>query len=58
LQKAKQHHKACKDNQEKVATMKIGVQERTSLKGGQTFHEDDDHHAQRESYKARKSTEK
>jgi hypothetical protein len=37
LQEAKQHHKAHKDNQEKVATMKIGAQERTSLEGGQTF---------------------
>jgi hypothetical protein len=25
LQEAKKHHKACKDNQEKVATMKIGA---------------------------------
>jgi len=38
LQEAKQHHNARKDNQEKVATMKIGAQERTSLEGGQTFH--------------------
>jgi hypothetical protein len=37
-QEAKQHHKARKDNQEKVATVKIGAQERTSLEGGQTFH--------------------
>jgi hypothetical protein len=35
LQEAKQHHKAHKDNQEKVAT--IGAQERISLEGGQTF---------------------
>jgi hypothetical protein len=37
LQKAKQHHKARKDNQEKVATLKI-PKEKTSLEGGQTFY--------------------
>jgi hypothetical protein len=37
LQKAKQHHKARKDNQEKVAILKI-PKERTSLEGGQTFY--------------------
>jgi hypothetical protein len=37
LQETKQHQKARKDNQEKVVTMKIGAQERTSLEGGQAF---------------------